>query len=374
MNARALIPLVAGLGIGGLALKLGVDVLQNAKAGQNNERVQIWGARGEIPRGTAIDADMLQSFAYPSDVIPAGAFREKDKLVGRVARLVIPAGLPVLDALLAPANAKAGVFPPAGFRAIAVKIDESSGVDYHLEPGCFVDVIGSTKDRRAGGAKAKTIVDNVEVAAVGERISPEEKPGAEGGKKAKDKGRPVRAVTLYVRPDQAKRVLLAEQEGPIKLCLRGSSDQVGSIAAEPPDKLEQLADENAENQGAAAGWLQTVFAQFKPSAVAVEEVPLALVAAAPGPEPWILKIYRGNERETVQFKSRDSCERVSEQSESSSEGLFGNRPHAKVNTGRAEPSAGAPVSENPPPAGPSESENPPPAAPNLPPETQEPQE
>jgi pilus assembly protein CpaB len=355
--------LVAGLGIGGLALKLGVNVLQNAKANQRNERVQIWAARSEIPRGTAIDADMLQSFAYPSDVIPPGAFREKDKLVGRVARLVVPAGLPVLDAMLAPANAKAGVFPPPGFRAIAVKIDESSGVDYHLEPGCFVDVIGSTKDKRAGGARAKTIVDNVEVAAVGERISPGEKPAAEGAKKDKDKGRPVRAVTLYVRPDQAKKVLLAEQDGPIKLCLRGSSDQAGFAATDLPDKIEQLADQNAENQGAAADWLQKVFAQLKPTAVPVAEPRSVVVAAAPGPEPWILKIYRGNERETVQFKSRDSRERVSEPNESNPGGLFGNRPHAKPNSGHTAPPAGPPASKDPPPE-----------ATDSSPETQEPQE
>ena len=218
MNARAIIPLVAGLGIGGLALKLGINVLQNAKGASSGERVPVWSARVEIPRGTAITAEMLNALGYPQDVLPPGAFKEKDKdkLVGRVARLVVPANLPVLENMLAPPGALAGVFPKPGFRAVAVKIDESSGVDFHLEPGCFVDVLGGVKDRKGNSATARLVVENVEVAAVGDKISPAEKP-AEGGGKSKEKPRPVRAVTLYVRPDQAKKLLLAEQEGPSSL-------------------------------------------------------------------------------------------------------------------------------------------------------------
>lgn len=312
MNARAIIPLVAGLGIGGLALKLGINVLQNAKGASSGERVPVWSARVEIPRGTAITAEMLNALGYPQDVLPPGAFKEKDKdkLVGRVARLVVPANLPVLENMLAPPGALAGVFPKPGFRAVAVKIDESSGVDFHLEPGCFVDVLGGVKDRKGNSATARLVVENVEVAAVGDKISPAEKP-AEGGGKSKEKPRPLRAVTLYVRPDQAKKLLLAEQEGPIKLALRGSSP-TGAPEAEPeePDRLEQLAEESADNPSPALEWLRNVFAPPAPPVAAA--VPATQPAAPPPLEPWVVRIYRGPEQQTVQFKSRDSRERLSE--------------------------------------------------------------
>ncbi len=323
MNARAIIPLVAGLGIGGLALKLGINVLQNAKGGQNSERVQVWSARTEIPRGTAVAAEMLQAVTFPQDLLPPGTFKDKDKLVGRVARLVIPASLPVLENMLAPPGALGGVFPKPGYRAVAVKIDESSGVDYHLEPGCFVDVLGSTKDRKGNSATARLVVENVEIAAVGDKISPAEKP-AEGGGKSKEKPRPVRAVTLYVKPDQAKKLLMAEQEGPIKLALRGSAPAGEPVEEEldGPDQLEQLADANAENQSAALEWLRNVFAPPAPPVAEAAPPP-----PEPLPEPWVVTIYRGLEQQTVQFKSRDSRERVSESSSAGAgKNLFENVP------------------------------------------------
>ncbi len=323
MNARAIIPLVAGLGIGGLALKLGINVLQNAKGGQNGERVPVWSARAEIPRGTAISAEMLQAVSFPQDVLPPGAFKDKDKLVGRVPRLVVPANLPVLENMLAPPGALGGVFPKAGYRAVAVKIDESSGVDYHLEPGCFVDVLGSTKDRKGNSATARLVVENVEIAAVGDKISPAEKP-AEGSGKSKEKPRPVRAVTLYVKPDQAKKLLLAEQEGPIKLALRGSAPagEPVEVIPEEPDELERLAEENAENQSVALDWLRNMFAQPEPPVA--EAVPASQPAL---PEPWVVTIYRGPDQQLVQFKSRDSRERLSESSSGGrGKNLFENGP------------------------------------------------
>ena len=74
MNAKAMIPLVAGLGIGGVALKLGLSTVQKARAGQQTApRVQVWVAKEDIPRGSKIQEDMLQSIPFPADVLPAGA-------------------------------------------------------------------------------------------------------------------------------------------------------------------------------------------------------------------------------------------------------------------------------------------------------------
>lgn len=76
MNVRTLIPLVAGLGVGGLALFLGVNTLKNARAGQKAApRVNVWAAKTEIARGTAITEEMLQPFAFPADLAPKNAFR-----------------------------------------------------------------------------------------------------------------------------------------------------------------------------------------------------------------------------------------------------------------------------------------------------------
>lgn len=327
MNAKALIPLVAGLGIGGLALKLGINTLQSAKAGQPTAKVKLWAAKEDIPRGTQIREEMLQGLPFPADCAPAGAFKEKEKLVGRVPRLVAPAGLPILESMLAPPDTPAGIYVKPGFRAVAVKIDASSGVDYHLEPGSRVDVAGSFKVRKEGRIEtlARTIVENAEVAAVGQRLSPVS--GKEGEEKEKDKERAVRAVTLFVQPDQVKKLLLAEQQGPIKLSLRGNDDQQVLNDSSTMSDQDYLAkqddgqDEDSGEKGAAFEWLRGLFNKPQPT-----PAPQPVVAQLPVPavHHWVLKIYRGQNAETLQFKDRDSRERV-DSDEADEPALFGPR-------------------------------------------------
>jgi Flp pilus assembly protein CpaB len=323
MNAKALIPLLAGLGIGGLALVLGINTLKSARAGQPTAaKVRIWAAKEDIPRGMELKEEMLQEVSYPADLLPKGAFKKKEELVGRVPRLVAPAGLPILETMLSPPGTKPGIFVKAGYRAVAVKIDAGSGVDFHLEPGSFVDVVGSFKINRNGRAEtiARTIVENAEVAAVGPRVSPpsgtEAGLGAAG--KEKDRTQAIRAVTLFVKPEDVPKLLLTEQQGRIKLSMRGDQDEV-AFATEhwasdaeltgesPPAKPEA---EPAPAASSPLDWLQGLFG--KPAA----PPPVAVAAAPVKPHPalplerWILRIYRGDKAEIVQFKSADSCERI----------------------------------------------------------------
>jgi len=308
MNVKALIPLVAGLGIGGLALTLGIKTLKNARAGQRPvTKVGIWGAKQNIPRGRAIRAEMLTELTYPKDLIPEGAFESKDNLVGRVPNLAAPRGLPVLEGMLTPPGTRPGIFVKPGYRAVAVKIDAGSGVDYHLEPGRFVDVVASFKVRRDGRNEtiAKTIVENAELGAVGERLSP-----AASDEEGQSRGRPVRAVTLFVKPEQVKTLLLAEQRGRIKLSLRGDEDdsEVRDSVWLSDNQLMGLAAAGDEEQpgqpavkpGAALEWFRGLFTgQAKLAA-----------RGSPMPRSWILKIYRGDKREVLEFKNADSHELV----------------------------------------------------------------
>lgn len=322
MNVKALVPLVAGLGIGGVALKLGMSTLQQARAGQRTvAKVAVWAPKEDLPRGVEIREEMLQEMAFPTDLVPNGAFKEKDKekLVGRIPRTEAPAGLPVLESMLAPAGTTPGINPKAGFRAVAVNIDAGSGVDYHLEPGAFVDVVGSFRIKNE--TVAKTIVENAEIAAVGPRLSP-----ATGKAEDKEKDRSpqqVRAVTLFVKPDQVKKILLAEQQGKIKLSLRGADDtaeQKNDAFVSDRELLGLPAEEKEATgkSGPVSNWLRDL---LKRSAK-----PAPVLAAAPPQkvdEPWRVRIYRGPAEEQVQFKSRNSSERLNGTG-SSDPGLFGN--------------------------------------------------
>ncbi|MBK9121379.1 MAG: Flp pilus assembly protein CpaB [Phycisphaerales bacterium] len=316
MNAKALVPLVAGLGVGGLALFLGINTLKNAQATpQPVAKVKLWAPTQDIPRGTAIRDEMLTALSFPRELVPTGAFLKKDELVGRVPKLVAPAGLPVLESMLAPAGTRPGIFVKPGYRAVAVKIDSGSAVDFHLEPGAFVDVVASFQVRRNNRQEtiARCIVENVELAAVGPRVS----PGTNDDADSQRRNQQVRAVTLFVKPDEVPKLLLAEQRGRIKLSLRGEFEETSKRDAEFVSDMELLgetppADASKPSENPLSRWMQGLFA---PQTAPEPPAPPVLAAVPPPPaeptEPeWVVRVFRGDREEVVRFKSRESRERV----------------------------------------------------------------
>ena len=213
MNPKAFIPLIAGLAIGGFALKVGLDTLQKAR-GAPTETTLVWTAKTDIPRGTAVTEEMIDSIKLPKNALPGNVFTEKDEIIGRVARVDTAKGVWLLKDSLLPEGQLARVQVPPGYRAIAVRIDESSGVDYHLEPGCRVDVMGYFTVREHGrqDTMARTILEDVELAAVGPRISAvmgegEEKSNRPDARRhaARQAGRSsARTARRTARHDQAK--------------------------------------------------------------------------------------------------------------------------------------------------------------------------
>lgn len=319
MNGKALIPLVAGLGIGGFALWMGFKTLQSARGAQRPaEDTVVWCASADIPRGKKISEELLVSAKFPARLMPKGAFQKKEDLLGRVPRVDAPAGLPLLEDMLLPPGSEGGIvnLVKPGYRAVAVKIDESSGVDFHLQPGCFVDVVGSFTLRRNNrqDTVARTILENVQVGAVGPRVSVVEHE-EESGKKA---NREVRAVTLFVRPDAVPKLLLAEQKGRIKLSLRSEGDSTLPLGKR--DTLTTLDPEEPEidpeaKEPAWAAMLRGLFgkpAEGDPNATAAPAVPAPPPPppAPPGEPEWVVLVYRHGAPEPVTFKNRHSSQRI----------------------------------------------------------------
>jgi Flp pilus assembly protein CpaB len=226
--------------------------------------------------------------------------------------------------MLLPPGSPAGVHVPPGLRAVAVKVDEGSGVDFHLEPGSRVDVIGyfQTQEGNKRETIARTLIEDVEVAAVGARISA---VSAEGESKS-SANRPARAVTLLVKPDNVPILHLAEQRGKVKLSMRSADDTqpIGQTRTVSDAQLlgepEPVAQEKPkEEREPAMGWLNSLFARpasatTQPDAPAVAEPARPEPAPQPpGEPPWVVQVYRGNQVETIQFQNRNSRERVQTQ-------------------------------------------------------------
>jgi pilus assembly protein CpaB len=97
-------------------------------------------------------------------------------------------------------------------RAVSVRVNDVVGVAGFLLPGNRVDVVAAYRDRT--DTLSETVVQNVKVLAIDQSAS-------------SDKNEPVvvRAVTLEVTPEDAEKLILAEQRGSIQLALRNPLDE-----------------------------------------------------------------------------------------------------------------------------------------------------
>jgi pilus assembly protein CpaB len=211
MNAKTVIPLAAAVVLGLVAAivawqMVGAKPVVTADGGPRVDVVDVVVAGRDIEPGKTIDAEKDFKLAKIERTSVTDLMYTPDRaglLNKRITRFGIKRGQPMIDAMLAPQGTQAGL--PAvirpGYRAITINADE--GIATFLDPGQFVDVVGRVPNE-AGQLVSATIVQNIEVIAVGSRISPDRpefKP-TEGSAPP-----PVsRAITLLVTPEQAEKI------------------------------------------------------------------------------------------------------------------------------------------------------------------------
>jgi pilus assembly protein CpaB len=179
-------------------------------------------AAKDIPAGSTIADAMLKdgtvrTIKWPKSSVPAGAFGTPTEVMGKVNRVKIMANEPILESRLSGEGAGLTVRLEPGKRAMAVRVDEIIGVSGFIVPDDRVDVIVTTtppgndnKDTRL----SKIVLQNKRVLSVAQ--STEQKDG---------KPQVARSITLEVSPEEAEKLSLAYQEGPIVLALRGVGDE-----------------------------------------------------------------------------------------------------------------------------------------------------
>ncbi|HYX40108.1 MAG TPA: Flp pilus assembly protein CpaB [Pyrinomonadaceae bacterium] len=219
MRNKRLVVVLAGAVVFGLVAAVSVSrYLSSAQAYTKNLN-NVVVAKVDIPAGTKVVAEQLETVQFPSNAMPNGVFETPDKLVGRVAIVQIAAREPVTDYKLAAEGSAGGLSAviPEGYRAMTVKVDDVVGVSGFIMPGALVDVvvvINPTEQQQ--NPISKIVLQNIKVLANGQNID-----------RPKNDREPesVKAVTLQVTPDQAEKLALASTEGKLQLVMRNSTDQ-----------------------------------------------------------------------------------------------------------------------------------------------------
>jgi len=229
MNLKTWAPLIIAIALGLVAAKLARDVVSRvpANAQASVAGVSVVVMKQDVSAGQEIKPEFVQLAKLATEQAPEHSFTETAQVVGRVTQAQLLKGQALLDGLLAAPGSVSGLqsLVPDGMRAITIEVSESSGVAGLLVPGCHVDVLATITEGQ-NQAVTKTVVQNIKVTAVGQKMS--KLPSLLGG--AEESKELSRTVTLLATPKDAELLDLLATTGHPRLVLRGWGDEHSAVS------------------------------------------------------------------------------------------------------------------------------------------------
>lgn len=233
----------------------------------------------DIPQDARLDDTLIEVVKIPKRYVQPGAVSTKEDAFDRVLSVPVLAGTQILESMFKPADVGSlAKKAPAGFRAVSVSANEVSAVAGLIQPGDYVDVLLTVETggvdaqgrERQEDAMTKTILQNALVLANNQTSSKQEfERHLSGGKiagpgttfakadvESADKGKQIRTLTLALKPEDAQKVVLAQEIGSVSIALRSAMGQEKDTPA-PPLSAKQLlgTDKNIVRKGPPA-WVE----------------------------------------------------------------------------------------------------------------------
>lgn len=298
---RALV--LAALCAGALAALLSYIFLQReqARAAEQTRPVKVVVASREIPARAVVEPGMVYETNRPAATLPPNCASSVREVVGTVTVDALAPDEPVQRKAIALQSAALGLAyaVPEGMRAVTVKLDSIIGVAGFLKAGDHVDVVATFDTDRFSTTTAvtKTVLQDVELLAIGPDVRPEEvsKPAAD--KPARPKEQP--NATLATNPGDAEKLILAESTGRLRLTLRrAGEDRQVWLAGVRSDML------TGKQSVRPVGVARPAAARPRPApvAVATPATPRPTEVARARPQGGSVETIRGTSKSTVEVQ------------------------------------------------------------------------
>jgi pilus assembly protein CpaB len=213
-----------------------------------------------LPGGEVIQASSLREVAVSAT--PEGSYEQTELLVGEVPRVSIPEGTVITASLLS--NPIAMQLRP-GERALAVPVDEITGVGYRVQPGDYVDVVLTLKiaDPAQNGvgmnkehSESRLLASRLRVLAYGVRDLPRVGTVMPPASTKTDQTEPPPKMAVLAVPlDDIDPLVLGAQSGKLSLALRHPGDDgmpSNLLFPLPATVLAPRNDLNGEQRGSLA--------------------------------------------------------------------------------------------------------------------------
>ena len=278
-------------------------VLESTKASSRVATAPVVVAGRDINEGEKIDRLALSVAQWPVSTVPVGAYGRIDSVAGRVARVAVFNGEPIVPGRLAPEGTDAGLLTKItpGKRAIGVRINDVTGLAGMIPPNSRVDILLTTTLASAERT-GKIFMSNMRVLAMQTAVH-----------KTED-GRPIPATvaSIEVTPEEAELLAVAQTQGSIQLVLRGygDPDSVITRGATSTDVQRSLRDGGVRTapppRRTATTNRQTP--RVAPETVVVREPAAPAPRQATKPDTSKVEVFRGAKKEELKF-GKDSVRR-----------------------------------------------------------------
>ena len=216
-------------------------IVRTAPPVERTDLEQVLSAAKEIPLGSQVqDLDLTWS-AWPRANTNEGMILKSkepnaiEDIKGSIARAQFFNGEPLRRSKLVkgPNAGFLSAILPSGSRAVAINIDStgSTSAGGFILPNDRVDVIRTTRAGEGDSAyKSQTILHNIRVLAIGQRIEEKNNERVVVGSNA----------TLELTPKQSEQIVLAQRVGQLSLVLRSMLDAAVQQETPSDDSNEPL--------------------------------------------------------------------------------------------------------------------------------------
>jgi pilus assembly protein CpaB len=234
-------------------------------------------AKKELPMGSVITEADVTLVLYPEQAIPKGGFSDINEVLDRAVVQPILANEPVIAGRVTEKGAGFGLAPliPEGKRAMAIAVNQVSGVSGFILPGSNVDILLTGTPNNGSDRMTKTVLEKVTVLSTGHR----QQPNANGQPEN------VPVVNVLVTPEQAELLTLATDAGKIQLVLRNPVDEKETSKERAAVRASDLY----------AGGVR----QAAPAARRPRPAPVVVQAPPPPPVTQTVEMIRGDQRSEV---------------------------------------------------------------------------
>lgn len=181
-------------------------------------------AAADLPVGTQVEQSSLKIVSWPAESVPPGAFHSVAEILrsapssqDRVTLTDIQPNEPVVRGKISGFGEKATLSRelPPGMRALAIRVDDVSGVAGFMLPGDRVDIM-LTRHVLVGNVDtivSDILLQNITILGV-DQLSDQKHDQPMVG----------RTATVEVLPEQAQKLVLAQVAGTLSLALRNVSN------------------------------------------------------------------------------------------------------------------------------------------------------